>query len=262
MIEFVVRRGLRVVSVTDHDSTEGLSEAIEAARAFPQLTFIPGVELSTDVPENEVHILGYFIDHQDSRLQEALFRFRNSREVRARRMLEKLAGMGMELDWERIKELAGGGAIGRPHIALAMRERGYISELHEAFARYIGRNGPAYVEREKLTPREAVRLIVQAGGLAVLGHPAELPNIEEMIRELKEVGLVGLEVFYAPYSIDRVEFLAGVAARHRLIPTGGSDYHALNTPGEALPGDMGPPMEVVERLMGMVRERVRLRGGS
>jgi len=255
LIDLVARKGLRVVAVTDHDSTEGLEEAFRAASAYPDLEVIPGIELSTDVPRNEIHILGYFIDRHDQRLQQTLVRFREGREGRAKRMVEKLAAMGVYVDWERVKEIANGAAIGRPHIAQAMVEKGYIQKPQDAFNGYIGRNDPAYAEREKLVPAEAIKFIQEAGGVAVLAHPAELPDLEATARELKAAGLVGMEVYYAFYTPEKISELLDIANRCGLLPCGGSDYHALGTPGEPQPGDMGPPLDVVAKLKGLVKER-------
>ena len=248
LINLLGNRGLRVIAVTDHDSTEGLAEALEAAGAFPQLKVIPGLELSTDVPGNEIHILAYFIKYHDSQLQATLKSFREGRLERGRRMVERLRELGIQIEWQRVQEIAGEGAVGRPHIALAMVEKGYIRHPKEAFDAYIGRNGPAYVERQKLTAPEALRLITDWGGVSVLAHPADIPDLDDTLEELKPAGLAGMEVFYAQYSDERIQELADVATRHGLLPCGGSDYHALGNPGEPLPGTMGPPLKVAERL--------------
>jgi predicted metal-dependent phosphoesterase TrpH len=248
LIDLVASRGLKTIAVTDHDSTEGLDEAIEAAKAYPELSVIPGVELSTDIPGNEIHVLAYFIQHTDARLQETLKKFRAGRLQRGKRMVEKLRELGVEIEWQRVQEIAGDGAVGRPHIALALVEKGYVSLPNEAFSKYIGRNGPAYVEREKLTPPEATSLIRRWGGAPVLAHPAEITDLDDTLEELKAAGLAGMEVNYAQYSEQKIQELAEVAARHGLLPCGGSDYHGLGNPGEPLPGIVGPPPEVVERL--------------
>ena len=248
LIDLVASRGLKTIAVTDHDSTEGLDEAIEAAKAYPELSVIPGVELSTDIPGNEIHVLAYFIQHTDARLQETLKKFRAGRLQRGKRMVEKLRELGVEIEWQRVQEIAGDGAVGRPHIALALVEKGYVSLPNEAFSKYIGRNGPAYVEREKLTPPEATSLIRRWGGAPVLAHPAEITDLDDTLEELKAAGLAGMEVNYAQYSEQKIQELAEVAARHGLLPCGGSDYHGLGNPGEPLPGTVGPPPEVVERL--------------
>ena len=248
LINLVASRGLETIAITDHDSTEGLDEALEAGKAFPQLTVIPGMELSTDVPGNEIHILAYFIPSNDKHLQETLQRFRQGRLRRAERMVEKLNDLGVRIEWQRVQEIAGEGAVGRPHIALAMVEKGYVSRTREAFDVYIGRNGPAYAERDKLTAQEAITLIKGWRGVAVLAHPADIPDLDKTLKELKSAGLAGMEVFYARYSEEKIKELADVARRHGLVPCGGSDYHALDDRGEPLPGTMGPPLEVVERL--------------
>ena len=248
LIALVARKGLQVVAVTDHDSTEGLAEALEAAKAFPNLTVIPGIELSTDIPGDEIHVLAYFVRHKDEELLATLRKFRQGRLERGRGMVEKLRDMGMDIEWQRVQEIAGDGSVGRPHVALALMEKGYVSQTNEAFEKYLGRNGPAYVEREKLTPAEAVEAISSWGGVAVLAHPAQLPDLDDKLEELRTAGLVGMEVYYAQYSEERILELASTAAKHGLLPCGGSDYHALDNPGERLPGTMGPPLEVVGRL--------------
>ena len=255
LVDLLVQRGLRVVAITDHDITDGLEPAWEAAKAHPQLTIIPGIELSTDIPGNEIHILGYCVDYRDREFQTFLGEFRRSREDRAERMVARLAELGMPLEWKRVQQIAGEGAIGRPHIAHAMLEKGYIANLQEAFNQYLGRNGPAYVERGKQRPEEAVQLVLQARGVPVLAHPAQLEGLDDILLTLKAVGLAGMEVYYAQYDAEVIKGLATAAQRHDLLPCGGSDYHANGTPGESLPGDLGPPMEVAERLMAMASQQ-------
>ena len=128
--------GLKVISITDHDSTDGIVAALQAAKAFPGLTFIPGVEISTDLPDGEAHILGYFIDYSGRDFQKELVRFRDSRLGRGQRMVAKLSDLGIKIDWARVQEIAGDGAIGRPHMAQAMLEKGYIKTFEEAFDKY------------------------------------------------------------------------------------------------------------------------------
>lgn len=249
LVALAAGRGLRYIAITDHDSTEGIDRALEAARAYPQLTVIPGIEMSTDIPHAEVHILGYFLDYHDQDLQEQLRALREGRIDRARKILAKLAKLGIHIQWERVLELAGGGSVGRPHIAQAMFEKGYIPYLREAFIRYIGRDGPAYAERYKLTPGEAVSLIVGKGGLAVLAHPAENDSTVELLPSLIQAGLVGLEAYYNGYSRELVEELVELAQRYGLIPTGGSDYHGLETGTECQMGELPVPLESALGLM-------------
>ena len=248
LVHLLARQGLWVAAITDHDSTEGLAEAYEAAEAYPQLTLIPGIEISTDIPGNEIHVLAYFIQYDDEDVQETLREFRQGRLHRAMGMVEKLRELGLKIEWQRVQEIAGDGAVGRPHVAQALLEGGYISEQKEAFTKYIGRNGPAYVERQKLTPREATELIIRWGGVPVLAHPSWVSDLEPTLEDLKQAGLAGMEVYYAKYSEELIQELGETASRHGLLACGGSDYHAVGNSGEPLPGSMGPPLEVVEKL--------------
>jgi predicted metal-dependent phosphoesterase TrpH len=257
--EDVVRKsaqlGLTVIAVTDHDSIDGIAAAQATARAFPGLRVIPAVEINTDVPAGEAHVLGYFIDYTDQELRATLSRLRNSRRERARKMISRLANLGIRIDWQRVQEIAGSGTIGRPHLAQAMLEKGYITSVKEAFIKYIGREGPAYVEREKITPAEAVGLILNANGLPVLAHPFTVNNPEALIAELKAAGLVGIEAYYNGYTDDEIGKLLSLAERHKLIATGGSDYHGLGDANETMIGGAPVPTEAAERLIALAEKQ-------
>ena len=259
LVNLAASQGLKVVAVSDHDTTEGLAEAYRAAEQFPDLQIIPAIELSTDIPGDEIHMLGYFLQYEDDEFQVILRRFRAGRLERGRLMVEKLATLGLPVEWERVQEIAGDGSVGRPHIALAMVEKGYFKEPKEAFYDYLGRNGQAYVERKKMTPAEGAEMLARVGGSAVLAHPANLVDLDAKVAELKEAGLVGMEVHYAQYSPDTVDYLLSIARNHDLIPCGGSDYHGLGNSGEPLPGTLGPPMESVERLAEVSRRLAEAR---
>ncbi len=248
-------RGLTYIALADHDTVGGIAQAQEAAKGFPQVKVIPAVEISTDTLGGEVHILGYFIEPTDPELGAALDRFRNSRLNRARGMVAKLEKLGMPIDWQRVQEIAGGSPIGRPHIAQAMLEEGYIASFKEAFTEYIGRDRPAYVEREKMTPAEAVAIIIKARGLAVLAHPTTAGEPEAMIKELKPAGLVGIEAYYDGYSTQEIKRLVGLARKHGLIATGGSDYHGLEPASETAIGGAEVPLESAERLIALAKQR-------
>ena len=248
LVRLVGGKGLKVVSISDHDTTEGLAEVYEAAKEFPDIRVIPGIELSTDIPGDEIHMLGYFIQYGDPDFQTVLRGFRAGRLERGRLIVEKLATLGLDVSWERVQQIAGEGSVGRPHIALALVEKGYFKEPKEPFFEYLGRNGRAYVEREKMTPAEGVQLLTGVGGVPVLAHPSQLKNLDEKVEELKVSGLMGMEGHYSTYPPDTIQYLLEVARRHDLIPCGGSDFHGLGNTGEPVPGIMGPPMETVERL--------------
>jgi len=246
-------RGLRTIAITDHDSVEGVAEALAAAGHG--LEVIPGVEINTDIPHAEVHILGYYVDDRHAELQDVLQRLRDFRRDRARRMVEKLARLGLPLDWNRVVALAGEGALGRPHVAQALVERGYVANVGQAFDLYIGRAGPAYVERHKLTPVEATRLIVRADGLPVLAHPSGLENLTTLVDALTAAGLVGLEAYYTGYLPEETQSLLALAQKYGLVATGGSDFHG----GSVLPhADLGAVFVPVEAAAAL---RARLAGG-
>lgn len=255
LVERAVGKGLKALALTDHDCVDGIAEAQEAARRYPQFIFIPGVELSTDVPHGEVHMLGYFLDWKNPHLQDRLAHLRHSRLERGEKMLAKLKHLGIDISWQRVREIAGDGAIGRPHIALAMLEAGHISSLDEAFDRYLGRNGPAYVEREKIAPAEAVQLLTSASGLPVLAHPRDIHNLESLVAELKEADLTGIEVYYQDYDQQTIERLLKVAHQHGLLPLGGSDFHGIGIAHERDLGDIPLPFEPVEQLLVLARQR-------
>jgi predicted metal-dependent phosphoesterase TrpH len=248
-------QGMEVIAVTDHDSVDGVAPALEAARSFPSLKVIPGVEIGTDVPDGEIHVLGYLINYVDAALVAKLADLRDSRKTRAKRMIAKLANLGVHIEWQRVEEIAGSGSVGRPHVAQAIMEKGYVQSLKEAFARYIGRDGPAYAEREKMTPQQVVELVVRVGGLPVLAHPADIDDLEEVIPRLQRVGLVGIEVYYNAYGAATVQHLASLARKHRLIATGGSDFHGLEHITETPMGGVDIPPECIERLLAFGRRQ-------
>jgi predicted metal-dependent phosphoesterase TrpH len=174
LVRVALDKGLEVIALTDHDTTDGVEEAIEAARGT-SLTVIPGVEVSTDVPgSNELHILGYHIDPQHAELGARLSALRHARVDRARRTLTRLAQAGCPLSWDHLVELSQGDVIGRPHIAQALVEAGHVDTVHSAFRQYLARGRPAYIERYKLTPHQALEAVLAAGGVPVLAHPSRV----------------------------------------------------------------------------------------
>lgn len=250
LVKLAAETGLKVIALTDHDTIEGIIPALEAAKASPDMTFIPGVEISTDLPDGEAHILGYFINYNDPDFTKTLEKFRVSRLTRGKKMVDKLNSLGFFVDWKRVQEIAGDGVIGRPHIARAMLEKGYINKFEDAF-RYIGHDGPAYVPRDKMTPEEAVELIVRAKGLPALAHPFTVKDPEAMVIKLKKVGLVGLEVYYKDNSPEQTANTLKLAEKYGLIATGGTDYHAMGEPDEVKLGGVEVPMKAAEQLMAL-----------
>lgn len=247
--------GLRILALTDHDTTGGLDEAAQAAAKL-DIDFLPGIEINTDIAGGEVHVLGYFPEYQRPAFQAVLKVLRDARERRGQRMVELLNEQGINVSWERVRAIAQG-AVGRPHVAKALLEAGYVQTIGEAFDKYIGTGCYAYVPRYRLTPEDAVHLIASANGLPVMAHPAELPGLEELrnwLPGLKEAGMVGLETYYGPYTTEDEQALRALADEYDLIPTGGTDFHGPGIHPTPL-GGRYVPYEAVERLKAAVAQR-------
>lgn len=247
--------GLRILALTDHDTTGGLEEAAQAAAKL-DIDFIPGIEINTDIAGGEVHMLGYFPEFQRPAFQAVLKVLRDARERRGQRMVELLNEQGINVSWERVRAIAGG-AVGRPHVAKALLEAGYVQTIGEAFDKYIGTGRYAYVPRYRLTPLDAVHLIASANGLPVMAHPVELPGLAELrnwLPGLKEAGMVGLETYYGPYTTEDEQALRALADEYDLIPSGGTDFHGPGIHPTPL-GGRHVPYEAVERLKAAAAQR-------
>ncbi|MCH8008748.1 MAG: PHP domain-containing protein [Chloroflexi bacterium] len=257
LVKLAYEQGVRVMALTDHDSTEGLAEARAAIE--PDFTLIPGVELGTDIPGAEVHMLGLFLNPGQPELQEILKKLRDGRLGRGEGIVKKLEEMGNKISWEQVQRIAGDASVGRPHIAQALLDNGEVATIKEAFDKYIARNGPAYVERDKMTPVEAVETIVRMGGIPCIAHPRDLENIDNMLAELKAAGMVAMEVYYKDYAPDEVERLRQLAEKHDLLALGGSDYHGLHGPNEPFPGGQHTPVPEasIEALLRLGNVRTR-----
>jgi predicted metal-dependent phosphoesterase TrpH len=221
--------GLTTIALVDHDTTDGLDAAIAAGEQLG-VTVIPGIEVNTDLPgrQGEAHVLGYYLEYERPAFQAVLRALREARARRGERMVERLRELGLNVTWERVRELAQG-AVGRPHVARALIERGYASNVSDAFARYLAPGKPAYIPRYKLAPVDAVRLIKSARGVPVLAHPAGIAELRgQVLPELVMAGLQGLECYYGQYDAETVSGLLRLADGYGLIPTGGSDYHGPN----------------------------------
>ncbi len=263
LVRRAARLALTVVAITDHDTVSGVRAARAAGESLG-VEIIPGVEINTDVPGSEVHVLGYFIDYQDDFLESQLRRLREGRLARAREMVEKLAALGAPVRLERVLQIARDGAVGRPHVAQALMEAGHVNTFNEAFDRYLGRNSPAYVERMKFTPGEACQLIRRSGGVPVLAHPVFFDTVgkatgplplEDMLPDLLAAGLMGLEVYYPSYDARTTEYLMALARKYGLLLTGGTDFHGI-LPDRIDLGAIYVPMKAVRRLRG-AWERIR-----
>ncbi|MBU1026593.1 MAG: PHP domain-containing protein [Candidatus Margulisbacteria bacterium] len=226
IVELAKKNGLTTIAITDHDVTAGIEPAQKKGKELG-IEVISGIELTTELPDTEVHILGYFIDQQHPRLIEVITRIQEGRKERIVKICEKLREQGIEILPEEVFDLAGHYCAGRPHVARALIKKGYIRTFKEAFIKYIGFKGPAYVPHYKLSPAEAIKLINEVGGLAVFGHPA-LSKCDHLIPDFVAAGLAGIEVFYSSHSESETKHYLELVKKYGLAATGGSDYHGSN----------------------------------
>ena len=225
--------GVRLLAITDHDTLAGVRDVIAADNVPPGLDLLPGIELNAitadrlDLRESEVHVLGLGVDPDDDELEATLALQRRRRRHRFDRMVRRLRDIARPID-DALEALPATGeddALGRPRVARAMIAKGYVASVEEAFSVYLSRGRPAYVPREGLGPIEAIRAVRAAGGLASLAHFSEAPQRLDVIHELRDAGLRGLEVYYRTFDALTVEAVGRVAADASLVATGGSDYH-------------------------------------
>ncbi len=250
----VVRRaadaGLSLISLTDHDSTEGVSAA-QAEGERLGVEVVPGTELSAQADGTDVHILGYFIDPNHPDLIACLETYRNARLLRAERIVIKLNRMGLRVSMEQVLARAGSGSIGRPHIADVMMEEGLVFTVDEAFHRYLGYSKPAYQSKHSLSPLRAIQVIRAAGGLACLAHPG-LYRRDDLISSMVSDGLDGIEVRHTKHNASQVARYSKIARRHNLLCSGGSDCHGDGR-GDPVIGSVEVPISYVEAM----RERLK-----
>jgi 3',5'-nucleoside bisphosphate phosphatase len=248
IVRMAADAGLAAVAITDHDTVDGIDEALAAGEAAG-VVVVPGVEISAIQGHNtEVHVLGYFIDHHAPALLAQLDILRNARMLRGKKMVERLNAAGVPVTFERVSEIAQGGAIGRPHVARALVEIGAVSAIDAAFGRYLQEGGPGYVARYKVSPSEAVALILEAGGVACCAHVAKLNRDELLIAMMRE-GMRAIEVRHPDHGPAGTRYYERFAAKHDLIPTGGSDAHCIEGGKITLVGSVTVSYEVVEQLM-------------
>ncbi len=247
LVDEAFKRGLAAIAVTDHDSVEGVCEATDEGKRTG-VEVVPGIELSTEHMERDVHILGYYVDVNDRHLLEFLESQREDRLVRAEKIVANLGQLGAPIEFERVLELSNGGAVGRPHIARALVEAKYASSWTDAFNRFIGKRCPAYVERSRLlTPSEAIELVRMSKGVAVLAHPGH-SKIDDLISELIEAGLGGIECIYPDHTQAQELFYRKTAMENGLVITAGSDCHGPDSKSGVVLGKCTTDYEVLKML--------------
>lgn len=251
IVEHAVRRGLKALAITDHDTIDGWTEAGRAACRLGIL-LVEGIEINTEWQGREVHFLGYGLRKDDEGFKKQLRIIQEKRLTRVKKILAKLSELKIDIKLDEVMFFVGGESIGRPHVAQALIKKGYEADFKRAFNKYLKIGAPAYIPRYKLNPTGAIKMIREAGGVAVLAHPGSRIK-EEEIREWKEAGLQGIEVSHPEHSVEESHKYRQLAQKMELIATGGSDYHGPGIkPGIEI-GDWGVGLDTVEQLLKLMK---------
>ncbi|MBU0560777.1 MAG: PHP domain-containing protein [Bacteroidetes bacterium] len=244
--------GIDCISITDHDSVNGIAEAIEYGKKLG-IEVIPGLELSTDIEDREVHLLAYFVDIDDLELTKYLSFFRDERFERAKRIVKKLNKLGIDITIDHVLNESKNSSIGRPHVALAMIRLGVVSDYYEAFQKYLRDNGPAYERKIHLSPQSALKLISDSGGLSFIAHPGHLK--ESVMMNLINTGIDGIEVIHPSHNDYQINFYRGIVNQYCLLESGGSDFHGGKREDESNFGKYSIPQIKVEAMKNMLHNR-------
>ena len=237
VVKLAADSGLAAIALTDHDTIDGIEEAVKAGEEYG-VKIIPGIEISAEYKGSDLHILGLGIDYKNKEFADKVALCRDSRDNRNLKMVEKINQQGFPLTWDIMVERFGNNSITRAHFAKYLLDEGYVQSKEEAFAKYLNPGCPCYVARQKVTPKEAIEMILGAGGHPVLAHPLlykmSPDRIDSLVVMLKEYGLQGIEALYSLNRPEADAFLKKLAARHKLYITGGSDFHGAIKPDISL----------------------------
>lgn len=254
LVTLAKEQGIEAIAITDHDTIEGLPEAMETGKRSG-IEVIAGMELSVEYAPGSMHILGLLINPEDKRLNDTLAKLQESRSARNPQIIEKLNELGMLITMEEVEKISGGGQLGRPHIAAALVKNGHVNNTQEAFDKYLKKGATAYFERHRLSREEAADVIHGAGGLLILAHPGTLRlnglKFDKLLLELKDAGFDGIEVFYNNHSQVEEDRLIKIADKLKFVISGGTDFHGENKPSIKLGvgyGNMAIPYEVLQEM--------------
>lgn len=230
LLDLAVANELSYCAITDHDTVDGINEAIQYSKQLDVLTFIPGIEFSVDYPDGSFHLVGLEIDHRNEQMNEDIKYLKDKREKRGIRIVEDLNKHGIEIKYEDVNKVANGASLGRPHIARVLLNKGYGESLNEIFKNFMVKGKPGYIKKEKISLRRAIELIRLAGGVPIIAHPVSLnfkswTDFESILQECIELGIRGIEVYAHMHTDEQVERFMDFANKYNLIISGGSDYH-------------------------------------
>ncbi|MCM1123976.1 MAG: PHP domain-containing protein [Eubacterium sp.] len=270
LVDYAIQKGLCAVALTDHDTIDGLDEAVAHADNLLRsgqhsIEFIPGIEFSTKHEEKDVHIVGLYISYNAREFRAKLQEFVDSRTNRNIKMCNNLREAGIDITYEKLQERNPDAVITRAHYASYLFEEGYVKSRQDAFARYLGDHTKYFVPREKVTPAQAVSLILQAGGIPILAHPPlyhmEKERLDKLVSSLKDAGLMGIEAFYSTYTNQDERDMRELAAKYDLLLSGGSDFHGTNKPNLDLGVGYGK-LFVPEELLHKIKNARRFASGN
>jgi predicted metal-dependent phosphoesterase TrpH len=255
LVNYAKEKGLRAIAITDHDTIEGLEEAMAEGRKI-NFEVIPGIEISAEYSPGSMHLLGYFLDIHHPLLNERLAHLQKARAERNPKIVEELNRLGIKVTYEDVIKASGGGQVGRPHFAQVLLERGYVRSIQEAFERFLKKGAPAYHDKFRFKAEEAIHFIQEASGVAVIGHPNTLgangtSELDALLSQLVKEGLKGIEVYYPEHSPAEVATYKFLAEKYGLVMTGGTDYHGIEGNGLEVGvgrGNMKLPYSIVEAL--------------
>lgn len=263
LVSYALEKGLSAFALSDHDTTEGIEAAVNAAKGTG-LEVIPAIEFSTEYEGKDIHILGLYIDHSGKEFKKYLKDFQDSRDLRNRKMCKKLTEHGIPVTYEEMCAYFPGSVLTRAHYAKYMWEKGYVKSMSEAFDRYIGDHAPCFLPREKVTPMQAVKLILKAGGVPILAHPVLYhlsdERLDKLVAQLKEAGLVGIEAIYSTYNASEERQMRMLADKYGLLISGGSDFHGTTKPNLDLGcgyGKLCIPYEILQTIKDYRRKNGR-----
>lgn len=254
LVSYAIEKGLSAFALSDHDTTEGIEAAVQAAKGTG-IEVIPAIEFSTEYEGKDIHILGLYIDYSGKEFKKYLKDFQDSRDLRNRKMCEKPTEHGVPVTYEEMREYFPGSVLTRAHYAKYMWEKGFVKSMSEAFDRYIGDHAPCFLPREKVTPMQAVELILRAGGVPILAHPVLYhlsdERLDKLVAQLKGVGLAGIEAIYSTYTSSEERQMRALADKYDLLISGGSDFHGTTKPSLDLGcgyGKLCIPYDILENI--------------
>jgi predicted metal-dependent phosphoesterase TrpH len=261
LVRYAKERNLEALALTDHDTVEGLEEAL-AAGEREGIEVVPGIEISAEFPESTLHILGYYVDYRSPAFLGNIAILQKARNERNPTIIKKLQALGLDITLEEVAVEAETGQVGRPHFAQVLLQKGYVKSPREAFEKYLAKGAPAYTDKFRFEPVDAIASIRQAGGIPVLGHPFTLrcktpDELDAVVADMAGWGLMGIEAYYSEHTETQVRLYKDLAEKHNLLITGGSDFHGQSIKGICLgtgKGSLNVQYKCLEKLKARVKE--------